>query len=52
MDVGTLNGWKLDEGFSAAEIVSLINSEYPVEPVDANSKDFEKNNLTFLSSKA
>ena len=29
-----------------------FTGEYPVEPVDANSKDFEKNNLTFLSSKA
>ena len=36
MDVGTLNGWKLDEVFSAAEIVSVINSEYPVEPADPN----------------
>ena len=36
MDVGTLNGWKLDEVFSAAEIVGLINSQYPVEAVDPN----------------
>lgn len=34
MDVGTLNDWKLDEVFSAAEIIDLIDDKYPVEPVD------------------
>jgi GTP 3',8-cyclase len=36
MDVGTTNGWRLDEVFTAAEIVSLLESEWPLEPVEAN----------------
>ena len=36
MDVGTLNGWKLDDVVSADEIVSRIQAEMPLEPVDAN----------------
>ena len=33
MDVGTTNGWKLDEVVSAAEIVERISSRYELEPV-------------------
>jgi cyclic pyranopterin phosphate synthase len=33
MDVGTANGWKLDEVVPAAEIVSRINARWPIEPV-------------------
>ena len=33
MDVGTLNGWKMDEVVPAAEIVSAIDAEMPLEPV-------------------
>ncbi len=36
MDVGTLNGWRMDDVVSADEIVSMIDSELPLEPVDAN----------------
>lgn len=36
MDVGTTNGWKMDDVVSAAEIVRAINAEMPLEPVDAN----------------
>lgn len=34
MDVGTLNGWKLDEVVPAEEIVQIIDSEMPLEPVE------------------
>jgi len=37
MDVGTLNGWKLDEVVSADEIVERINAELPLEPVKVDS---------------
>ena len=37
MDVGTLNGWKLDEVVSAEEIVERINAELPLEPVKVDS---------------
>jgi cyclic pyranopterin phosphate synthase len=36
MDVGTSNGWRLDDVFSAAEIVAMISHEFPLEPVDPN----------------
>ena len=34
MDVGHTNGWRLDEVVPAAEIVSTIAAELPLEPVD------------------
>lgn len=36
MDVGTTNGWKLDEVVSAKEIVQRLNAEMDLEPVGAN----------------
>jgi cyclic pyranopterin phosphate synthase len=36
MDVGTLNGWKMDEVVPADEIVSRIDAEMPLEPVESN----------------
>jgi GTP 3',8-cyclase len=36
MDVGHTNGWRLDEVVPAAEIVSAIHAEFPLEPLQAN----------------
>ena len=36
MDVGNLNGWKWDQVVSASEIISQINSEMSLEPLEAN----------------
>ncbi len=36
MDVGTTNGWRLDDVVSAAEIVHLIDAVLPIEPADPN----------------
>lgn len=36
MDVGTMNGWKLDDVVPAAEIVARINAELPLEPLKPN----------------
>ncbi|HZD70479.1 MAG TPA: GTP 3',8-cyclase MoaA [Actinomycetes bacterium] len=36
MDVGTTNGWRLDDVVPAAEIVRRIDAELPLEPVDPN----------------
>jgi cyclic pyranopterin phosphate synthase len=36
MDVGTTNGWRLDEVVPAAEIVETIARAWPLEPVDPN----------------
>ena len=38
MDVGNLNGWKLDHVVPAEEIIERINAEMPLEPVEANYK--------------
>jgi len=35
MDVGTSNGWKLDEVVPSAEIVQRIDALFPLEPADA-----------------
>jgi len=36
MDVGTLNGWKLDQVVPAAELVETIGKQWPLEPIDPN----------------
>jgi len=36
MDVGTTNGWRLDDVVSGKEIVNAVNSVFPLEPVDPN----------------
>ncbi|MCI0441280.1 MAG: GTP 3',8-cyclase MoaA [Chloroflexi bacterium] len=36
MDVGNLNGWRLDHVVPAAEVVERINAELPCEPAEAN----------------
>jgi cyclic pyranopterin phosphate synthase len=36
MDVGTTNGWRMDDVVPAAEIVTMINAELPLEPAEPN----------------
>jgi cyclic pyranopterin phosphate synthase len=36
MDVGSSNGWCMDEVLPSAEVVRRIDSEFPLEPIDAN----------------
>jgi cyclic pyranopterin phosphate synthase len=36
MDVGTLNGWKLDQVVPGEEIVQIVDSAMPLEPIEAN----------------
>ncbi|MCY3637675.1 MAG: GTP 3',8-cyclase MoaA, partial [Chloroflexi bacterium] len=36
MDVGNLNGWRLDDVVSAEEIVARIDAEMPLEPAERN----------------
>jgi cyclic pyranopterin phosphate synthase len=35
MDVGTTNGWRLDDVVGAAEMVDRISSRWPLEPLEA-----------------
>ncbi len=36
MDVGTTNGWRLDDVVPGAEIAAAIHAELPIEPLDPN----------------
>jgi cyclic pyranopterin phosphate synthase len=36
MDVGSTNGWRLDDVVGGAEIVDMINAVLPLEPAEAN----------------
>jgi GTP 3',8-cyclase len=36
MDVGATNGWRMDDVVAAAEIVKLVDAEFPIEPAEAN----------------
>ena len=36
MDVGTTNGWRLDDVVPARQIVEMIDAEMPIEPVEPN----------------
>nr|WP_324256030.1 GTP 3',8-cyclase MoaA [Niveibacterium sp. 24ML] len=36
MDVGSHNGWKLDEVLPSREVISAISAQFPLLPLDAN----------------
>ena len=36
MDVGTTNGWRLDDVFTARDIAAEIDAVHPIEPMDPN----------------
>ena len=36
MDVGSTNGWRLDDVVPAGEIITRVNKEFPLEALDAN----------------
>ncbi len=36
MDVGTTNGWRLDDVVPSSEVIARINAEFPLQPVDPN----------------
>jgi molybdenum cofactor biosynthesis enzyme MoaA len=36
MDVGTTNGWRLDDVVPAADIIALIGGQWPLEPLPAS----------------
>ena len=48
MDVGNLNGWKMDEVVTAKEIVDLIHREMPVEPVTSTYHGEVANRYRYL----
>jgi cyclic pyranopterin phosphate synthase len=36
MDVGNTNGWRMDDVVPAAEVLRVLDAEWPLEPVDPN----------------
>ncbi|MDQ1345498.1 MAG: 3,8-cyclase [Pseudomonadota bacterium] len=36
MDVGSSNGWRMDEVLPSSEVVARIAARFPLEPIDAN----------------
>jgi cyclic pyranopterin phosphate synthase len=36
MDVGSTNGWRMDDVIASAEVVRRIGAKFPIEPVEAN----------------
>jgi len=36
MDVGTTNGWRMDDVIPSSEIVRMIGAQMPLEPIDPN----------------
>jgi cyclic pyranopterin phosphate synthase len=36
MDVGSTNGWRMDDVLPSAEVVRMISAHYPLEPIGAN----------------
>ncbi|CAB1368243.1 GTP 3',8-cyclase MoaA [Denitratisoma oestradiolicum] len=36
MDVGSSNGWKMDEVLPSEEVIRRIHAEFPLEPIDSN----------------
>jgi cyclic pyranopterin phosphate synthase len=36
MDVGHTNGWRMDEVVPADEVLRIVDSEFPIEPIDPN----------------
>lgn len=48
MDVGNLNGWKMDDVVTAEEILRLIDAEMPLEPVPPNYPGEVANRYRYL----
>lgn len=48
MDVGTLNGWKMNQVVPAKEIVQTIASAMPIEPIEKDYKSEVANKYRFL----
>lgn len=51
MDVGTSNGWKLDDVVTAVEILNKIHDRYPIEPIRPNYPGEVAKRWRFLDGK-
>ena len=50
MDVGTTNGWRLDDVIPARQIVDRINVELPIEPLEPNYQGQVARTVTISAS--
>lgn len=50
MDVGNLNGWRMEEVVTAEEIVEIISAEMPVEPIEKNYQGEVANRYRYLDA--
>ena len=48
MDVGNLNGWRMDDVVTAQEIIEVISSKWSIEPIDKNYKGEVANRYRYL----
>ncbi len=48
MDVGTTNGWRLDDVVPAAEIVRAIEAAFPIEPIAPNYRGEVANRYRYV----
>jgi cyclic pyranopterin phosphate synthase len=48
MDVGNTNGWRLDDVLPASDMIELINSAFPVEPVSPNYNGEVANRFRYI----
>lgn len=48
MDVGNTNGWRMEEVLPAAQVVEMINQEFPIEPIEENYRGEVANRYRFL----
>lgn len=51
MDVGNLNGWKLDDVVTADEILALIHAHTPLEPIPPNYPGEVANRFRYLDGR-
>ena len=50
MDVGTLNGWKMEQMVPSKELLERINAEMPVEPLEKNYRGEVADRYHFTNS--
>jgi len=48
MDVGNTNGWRLDDVVPASDMIELINSAFPLEPVSPNYNGEVANRFRYI----
>jgi cyclic pyranopterin phosphate synthase len=48
MDVGTTNGWRMDDVVPAREILSIVDAAFPIEPLEENYRGEVANRYRYV----